>query len=91
MSKLLRRRRCMGYFEIGFCNFRPIRYCLEIHNKTCPICLEKMNIYESIYNFFFNRCKRTTFKGCNICTFWAHNECVKRCNACPQCRARWTN
>lgn len=44
------------------------------HFRT--ICLETMNLFKQF----------KYFKGCALCTFWAHKECITRCTNCPQCR-----
>ena len=79
------RRRWMGLLDIKMINFRPIRYICEIHNNICPICLETMNIFKCRYSF--RSCD--VFRGCDLCTFWAHKQCVDSCNKCPQCRKQW--
>jgi hypothetical protein len=66
----------MGILNINRYDFKPIQYFCEIHGRRCPICLETMNFFKAF----------EYFKGCGICTFWAHKACVTRCTTCPQCR-----
>ena len=75
----------MSFFEIKRLNFLPIRYYCEIHNRPCPICLERMNIFDHIISNGFH----TGFKGCCICTFWGHKKCVDYLDKCPICRTHF--
>ena len=77
-----KRRKWMGLFDIERLNFRPIRYFVEIHNNNCPICLERMSIFTSI-----KRLRR--YRGCGVCTFWAHTQCTEGFTSCPQCRSQF--